>query len=318
MPIGTQSRLLRVLENGEFIPVGSSKVKKTNVRVIAATNVNLLESVSKAIFREDLYYRLNTVPIKVPPLRDRGYDIELLFLKFTTDFSEKNRIEPVDLEESGSRQLLSYRFPGNIRQLKNIAEQITLLEPERTITGSILKKYLPAEFRSTLPALYNQNGGNPLDERDILYKVLFELRSDVTEMKKLVFDLLKGQPKSDIIKEHEDLFTRINDDESRSYLPAYEESKEDTEYDEYDDPAPLERHEILRLDEFMEERKDVRDVQHEMEEESLSLEKKEKEMIIKALRKNNFKRKYAAEDLGISERTLYRKIKQFDIEDDRT
>jgi transcriptional regulator with GAF, ATPase, and Fis domain len=225
MPIGTQSRLLRVLENGEFIPVGSSKVKKTNVRVIAATNVNLLESVSKGIFREDLYYRLNTVPIKVPPLRDRGYDIELLFLKFTTDFSEKNRIEPVDLEESGSRQLLSYRFPGNIRQLKNIAEQITLLEPERTITGSILKKYLPAEFRSTLPALYNQNGGNPLDERDILYKVLFELRSDVTEMKKLVFDLLKGQPKSDIIKEHEDLFTRINDDESRSYLPAYEESK---------------------------------------------------------------------------------------------
>ncbi|MFT7002213.1 MAG: transcriptional regulator with PAS, ATPase and Fis domain [Spirosomataceae bacterium] len=318
MPIGTQSRLLRVLENGEFIPVGSSKVKKTNVRVIAATNVNLLESVSKGIFREDLYYRLNTVPIKVPPLRDRGYDIELLFLKFTTDFSEKNRIEPVDLEESGSRQLLSYRFPGNIRQLKNIAEQITLLEPERTITGSILKKYLPAEFRSTLPALYNQNGGNPLDERDILYKVLFELRSDVTEMKKLVFDLLKGQPKSDIIKEHEDLFTRINDDESRSYLPAYEESKEDTEYDEYDDPAPLERHEILRLDDFMEERKDVRDVQHEMEEESLSLEKKEKEMIIKALRKNNFKRKYAAEDLGISERTLYRKIKQFDIEDDRT
>lgn len=319
MPVGTQSRLLRVLENGEFISVGSSKVKQTNVRVIAATNVNLLEAVSKGTFREDLYYRLNTVPIKVPPLRDRGYDIELLFLKFTTDFSEKNRIEPVDLEESGSRTLMAYRFPGNIRQLKNIAEQITLLEPERSITGSILKKYLPAEFSSTLPTLYNQGGANPLDERDILYKVLFELRSDVTEMKKLVFDLLKGQPKSDIIKEHEGLFTRMKD-ESQTYLPAYKEDKETdaAEYEEYDSPAPLERHEILRLDDFREDRNDVRDVQHEMEEESLSLEKKEKEMIIKALRKNNFKRKYAAEDLGISERTLYRKIKQFDIEDDRS
>lgn len=319
MPVGTQSRLLRVLENGEFISVGSSKVNKTNVRVIAATNVNLLEAVSKGSFREDLYYRLNTVPIKVPPLRDRGYDIELLFLKFTTDFAEKNRTEPVELAESGSRLLLSYRFPGNIRQLKNIAEQITLLEPERVITGEILKKYLPSEFASTLPTVYSREG-DAFNERDILYKVLFELRSDVTEMKKLVFDMLKGQSKSDIIKEHEDLFTQL--DKPTPYLPAYNGgSNEDPEevYSDFDfeKSAKAERHEILKLDDFREERSDIRDVQHEMEEESLSLEKKEKEMIIKALRKNNFKRKYAAEDLGISERTLYRKIKQFDIEDER-
>ncbi len=318
MPVGTQSRLLRVLENGEFIPVGSSKVKKTNVRVIAATNVNLLESVGKGSFREDLYYRLNTVPIKVPPLRDRGFDIELLFLKFTTDFAEKNRTEPVELAESGSRLLLSYRFPGNIRQLKNIAEQITLLEPQRVISADILKKYLPTEFSSTLPTVFNR-GGDSFNERDILYKVLFELRSDVTEMKRLVFDLLKGQSKSDIMKEHEGLFTQL--EKQTPFLPVHKPTveEEDATYSDYDfeKSANLERHEILKLDDFQTERDNVTDVQHEMEEESLSLEKKEKEMIVKALRKNNFKRKYAAEDLGISERTLYRKIKQFDIEDER-
>lgn len=317
MPLGTQSRLLRVLENGEFISVGSSKVKKTNVRVIAASNVNLLEAVQKNVFREDLYYRLNTVPIKVPPLRERGYDIELLFLKFTTDFAENNRIEPVELDESGGRLLMSYRFPGNIRQLKNIAEQITLLAPERIITAGVLKKYLPEEYVSTLPALFKGVTSNSIDEREILYKILFELRSDVTDMKKLVLDMLKGQSNKEIIKDHEDLFNNMEREERKTMLPARSEHNGDYEPFAYEpDEAPV-RHEILKLDDFQNERSDITDVQHEMEEESLSLEKKEKEMIIKALRRNSFKRKYAAEDLGISERTLYRKIKQFDIEDER-
>ncbi|MFT7419682.1 MAG: DNA-binding NtrC family response regulator [Arcticibacterium sp.] len=316
MPIGTQSRLLRVLENGEYIQVGSSKVRKTNVRVVAATNVNLFEAVDRGKFREDLYYRLNTVPISVPPLRDRGFDIELLFIKFTSDFAEKNKSEPVELTEAARKVLSSFRFPGNIRQLKNIAEQITLLEPSRIITGEALEKYLPRHQSSRLPALMNQfgdNHGSDISEREILYKVLFDMRKDVTELKKLVLGLIKGgQIDEEYISENSTLFENLtspspssrpySDEGSESPYPVY--SKEDDKT-------------IVTIDNLQGKRDNVEDITHEMEEESLSLERNENEMILKALRKNNFKRKYAAIDLGISERTLYRKIKQYDIDDEK-
>lgn len=313
MPVSTQARLLRVLENGEFISVGSSKVKKTNVRVVAATNVNLFQAVEKGSFREDLYYRLNTVPIVVPPLRERGFDIELLFRKFTADFAEKNKIEPVDLTDSAAQLLTNFRFPGNIRQLKNIAEQITLLEKQRLITPEILNSYLPKNQSSGLPTLYSQFGGNSdLSEREILYKVLFDMRKDVTELKKLVFGLLKGgQISADFMEDHRDLFEDITKPTAVA-IPA--PSTNVSEYPVYEDEQ---KEETLRIDSYHHERDNVEDIAHETEEEVLSLEKNEQEIILKALRKNNFKRKYAAQDLGISERTLYRKIKQYDIEDEK-
>ena len=316
MPIGTQARLLRVLENGEFISVGSSKVKKTNVRVVAATNVNLFDAVEKGSFREDLYYRLNTVPIKVPPLRDRGFDIELLFIKFTSDFAEKNQIAPVDLTDSGRKLLTSFRFPGNIRQLKNIAEQITLLEPERIISGDILQKYLPVNQSSGLPALMRQfsDGNSDLSERDLLYKVLFDMRKDVTELKKLVFGILNGtSPDTQNVEDHQQLFKDIEHTESQIHSLPPSSVESDSPYPVY----PIRDEVVVQIDNFKGERKDIEDITHETEEENLSLERNEQEIILKALRKNNFKRKYAAQDLGISERTLYRKIKQYDIEDEK-
>lgn len=317
MPIGTQARLLRVLENGEFIPVGSSKVKKTNVRVVAATNVNLIEAVEKGRFREDLYYRLNTVPLYVPPLRERGYDIDLLFRKFTTDFAEKQHIDPIELTESAVKLLLNFRFPGNIRQLKNIAEQITILEQERTINAEILAKYLPREHSSSLPALIKGSFGNiegDFSERDILYKVLFDMRKDVTELKKLVLSIINGaEVNPEILRNHKDLFENLSEETimvptNNNLLPDYAQQVPVS----YTDPAGGG---FVRIDDVSNNRPDIEDVTHETEEETLSLEKKEKEMILRALKKNNFKRKYAAQDLGISERTLYRKIKQYDIEE---
>ncbi|WP_341227479.1 sigma-54 dependent transcriptional regulator [uncultured Arcticibacterium sp.] len=317
MPIGTQSRLLRVLENGEFIQVGSSKVKKTNVRVVAATNVNLMEAVERGKFREDLYYRLNTVPISVPPLRDRGFDMELLFIKFTSDFAEKNHIEPVELTEAARKVLTSFRFPGNIRQLKNIAEQITLLEPSRIINAESLEKYIPKNQTSRLPALIRQFGGqesSDISEREILYKVLFDMRKDVTELKKLVLGMLKGGHVSDeFVHENAGLFQELQS-EGTGLATVSSEIEEESPYPIYtkeDDKT------VVTIDNLQGKRNNIEDITHEMEEESLSLEKNENEMILKALRKNNFKRKYAAMDLGISERTLYRKIKQYDIEDEK-
>lgn len=320
MPIGTQARLLRVLENGEFIPVGSSKVKKTDVRVVAATNVNLIAAVENGKFREDLYYRLNTVPLTVPPLRERGYDIDLLFRKFSYDFAEKNRIRPVELTESASQLLMNFRFPGNIRQLKNIAEQITILETDRLINAEKLAKYLPKEHTSGLPALLKNFAGNSsenFNERDILYKVLFDMRKDVTELKKLVLAMLQGgQIGSDVLQQHKELFNGIHQEEgvilapTSQILPNVQPTFQHFQ-------SPIEHFDDLgyaKIDNL--NRVDIEDVSHETEDEIYSLEKKEKEMIIKALRKNNFKRKYAAQDLGISERTLYRKIKQYDIEDE--
>jgi transcriptional regulator with PAS, ATPase and Fis domain len=302
MPLGTQARLLRVLENGEFIRVGSSKIQKTDVRVVAATNVNLMQAVEKGKFREDLYYRLSTVPIYVPPLRERGSDILLIFRKFAADFSEKYRIKPVTLTEEAAEVLLQFRFPGNIRQLKNIVEQMSVLELDREISLETLRKYLPAHQSSQTPALFRdyENRDASFSERDILYKVLFDMKKDMTELKKLVYELLQGDGynhRNDVLKEHKDLFSGVAN-ESRPepivnphLLLENGKSKNNT----------------IELDK-------VEDIAHETEEDSLSLEKKEKEMILRALRKNRNKRKYAAQDLGISERTLYRKIKQYEIE----
>ncbi|GIR72540.1 MAG: sigma-54-dependent Fis family transcriptional regulator [Flammeovirgaceae bacterium] len=283
MPLSTQSRLLRILENGEFMKVGSSKVQKTDVRIIAATNVNLEDAVRNKKFREDLFYRLNTVPIIVPPLREREEDISLLFRKFASDFSDKNNINPIRLSEEAKKELMKYRFPGNIRELKNITEQMSVLEIERNIDLETVKKYIPES--NNLPALSNTNldsDDENFNERDILYKILFDLKNDVTEMKKIIDNILN-----------------TNDN-------VHLESK-DTEL--------IEERKILINDTNNHNNENYQEVTEvEFDGESLSIEKKEKELIIKALRKNRNKRKYAAKDLGISERTLYRKIKHYNIE----
>ena len=300
MPLGTQARLLRVLENGEFIKVGSSKVQKTDVRVVAATNINLISNVEEGKFREDLYYRLSTVPIYVPPLRERGRDIELLFRKFASDFADKYRVKPITLTEEAKELLIRYRFPGNIRQLKNLVEQISVLSTEeKEIDADLLRRYLPKE--NNLPALYRS--GLPdkenLSERDILYKVLFDLKKDVIDLKKIVLDLLSGhEDKGRMVKENAGLFEDIH----------REPQGAGHEHLVLNLPTPSSRTNGN-------EAEDVHDIGHETEEDSLSIEKKEKELIIRALRKNNNKRKYAARDLGISERTLYRKIKQYELEE---
>ncbi|MEJ7645604.1 MAG: sigma-54 dependent transcriptional regulator [Chryseolinea sp.] len=299
MPLGTQARLLRVLENGEFIKVGSSKVQKTDVRVVAATNVNLMKNVEDGKFREDLYYRLSTVPIYVPPLRERGKDIELLFRKFASDFAEKYKVRPISLSDDAKDALLAYRFPGNIRQLKNLVEQISVLSSEnKEINGERLRQYIPKE--NNLPALYRSSipDKESLSERDILYKVLFDMKKDFNDLKKLVLESFSNPNKaSQLVKDHPGLFEGVHDEEDGEAS------------------APV----VLNLSHSEQQRNelvvDIHDISHEAEDDSLSIEKKEKELIIRALRKNSNKRKYAARDLGISERTLYRKIKQYDLED---
>lgn len=295
MPLGTQARLLRVLENGEFIKVGSSKVQKTDVRVVAATNVNLMKNVEDGKFREDLYYRLSTVPIFVPPLRERGRDVELLFRKFASDFSDKYRVKPISLTDDAKEILLKYRFPGNIRQLKNLVEQISVLSPEnKEIDGDALQHYIPRD--SNLPALLASSGGlhqgDSVSERDILYKVLFDMKRDMVDLKKLILDIYNNQGKgSQVVKDHPHLFNGMEStvDASEPVLLNVGNTGDEAE-------------------------EEIHDIIHETEEESLSIEKKEKELIVRALEKNHNKRKYAARDLGISERTLYRKLKQYDLE----
>lgn len=299
MPLGTQARLLRVLENGEFIKVGSSKVQKTDVRVVAATNVNLLVKVEQGKFREDLYYRLSTVPIYVPPLRERGKDIELLFRKFATDFAEKYKVKPITLTEDAKNLLLKYRFPGNIRQLKNLVEQISVLSSDNMeITAEVLGNYIPKE--SSLPALYkDQHSKDNISEREILYKILFDLRKDMNDLKKVVLESTTNPAQaSQIIKEHAGLFEGIHEEIKPTHEPV-------TLSINAPENAPVNS----------EEEEEVQDISHEAEDDSLSIVKKEKELIQRALRKNNNKRKYAARDLGISERTLYRKIKEYELEE---
>jgi transcriptional regulator with PAS, ATPase and Fis domain len=310
LPLGTQARLLRVLENGEFIKVGSSKVLKTNVRVITATNVNLLKAVEKGRFREDLYYRLNTVPIFVPPLRERGEDVVLLFRKFTSDFSEKYHVKPIMLDREAQMLLMRYSFPGNIRQLKNLAEQISLLEENREVDSQTLSKYLPRE-KSQLPmTLQTMAGGkesSDYSERDLLYKVLFDMKRDMNELKKLVLDSYKANGlNTSIMQKHQSLF----EDMETSF--ATKETPEPSS--NYSVPLVLDpqKNNSGNSEDYQEDV--IEDILHEEDDNSLSLEKKEKEMILRALRKHNNKRKYAASDLGISERTLYRKIKQYEID----
>lgn len=303
LPLGTQARLLRVLENGEYIKVGSSKVLKTEVRVVAATHKDLYNSVTEGKFREDLYYRLNTVPVLVPPLRERGDDILLLFRKFAGDFSERYRVQPIKLDESAIGALLKYRFPGNIRQLKNLVDQMSALEIERNISYQTLVNYLPNRtIPNSLPSLSGGAKGEDFSERDLLYKVLFDMKKDMTELKQLVYHSLKGENDAqDIINDHQELFKDVGThadmanlaDNSRILMPS--------------STPTLPNHESTEF------KPTIHEVAHEVEEESLSIEDKEKELIIKALDKNKNKRKYAAQDLGISERTLYRKIKQYGI-----
>ena len=292
LPLSTQVRLLRVLESGEFMKVGSSKVIKTDVRVVAATNVEIEKAISEGKFRQDLYYRLNTVPIFIPPLRERKDDIHLLFRKFAADFAEKYRMPALQLDKEALQLLINYRWPGNIRQLKNITEQISIIEEGRQIKAGTLQKYLPTKQYSDLPVLYKKGEqDSSLSERDILYKVLFDMKKDIHDLKKVVGDIVKGQvsidadphDRSKILNElHEDM------DEMRSI------SKDIQIH-----PGKDEFHDTVTEPEIIEE--------------SLSLQQKEKEMIRKALERHNGKRKNAAQELGISERTLYRKIKEYNI-----
>ena len=300
LPLQTQVRLLRVLETGEYIRVGSSKVLKTNVRIIAATNVNIPEAIRKGRFREDLYYRLNTVPVFIPPLRERKEDIHLLFRKFAHDFADKYRMPPVKLDEDAMHLLVSYSWPGNIRQLKNITEQISVIETERNITAEQLSNYLPAET-ANLPATLGGEKLTDMTEREILYKVLFDMKSEMNDLKSLVLDLLKGNPPDlNIQGEHTAALKRL-------YGKNADENSFETE-DVFDYPAGK-----TTLPAVTRPRYEDDIAHHEEVEESLSLEDREKDLIRKALIKHRNKRKYAAKELGISERTLYRKIKEYNL-----
>lgn len=301
LPLSTQVRLLRILEVGEYIRVGSSKIQKTNVRVVAATNVNLLKAVEEGKFREDLYYRLNTVPITIPPLRDRKEDIALLFRKFASDSSEKYGMPPLKLDQEASDLLLSYNWPGNIRQLKNLAEQMSILEQERNVTYSILKSYIPHNYDTRLPAIVPKDSeqANYSSEREILFKLLFDMKKDMNELKKLVHDIVSGnQQNIHISTEQAHSLNKIFEAESTLFeqepASSFEVSKP------YISP--------MRNDD------EIIDT-HEVVEESLSLVHKEIDFIQRALQKYKGKRKLAAQELGISERTLYRKIKEYNIED---
>lgn len=313
LPLETQSRLLRVLENGEFIRVGASKVQKTDVRVVAATNKDLVSLAQKGLFREDLYYRLSTVPIKIPQLRERGDDVHLLFRKFSADHSEKYRVKPILLTEDAIQTLLRYRFPGNIRQLKNIAEQISVLETNRVVNAETLKKYLPEEPQNNLPAIFEGLAGDnsSLNERDILYKFLFEMKHDLNELKKIVFESLGNESYgSNIAQKYQKIFDSIEDNQIVSPTPSEEVYTPPTTEVVINNEPPIETNNSFQ--EY--EDSDTFD-HHEIVEENLSIEDMEKKLIIKALDKHKNRRKKAAQDLGISERTLYRKLKQYEIED---
>jgi transcriptional regulator with PAS, ATPase and Fis domain len=290
LPVSTQVRLLRVLETGEFFKVGSSKVIKTDVRVVAATNVNIPDAIEKGKFRQDLYYRLNTVPIIIPPLRNRKEDIVMLFRKFAIDFAEKYRMPPLQLTDDAEELLVNFRWPGNIRQLKNLTEQISIIEKEKLITATTLKNYLPKEASVSLPVLYkNDKEDDRISERDLLYKVLFDMKKDIVELKKTVAEIIDlGDHDSALQHSKAQLIKQYSDD-----IDDIEDDFPDIEIQVSDDRSGFHHSEVI--------------------EENLSLEKKEIDMIRMALEKHNGKRKNAAKELGISERTLYRKIKEHNI-----
>lgn len=288
LPVSTQVRLLRVLEAGEFLKVGSSKTQKTDVRIAAATNVDIPNAIARGKFREDLYYRLNTVPIHIPPLRDRKSDIHLLFRKFASDFGEKYRMPPVRLSDEAVVLLENFRWPGNIRQLKNISEQISVIESEREVTPQTLQRYLPNIQQNKLPTVYNEPSATDMNEREILYKVLFDLKNDVTDLKKLVMDLMQGRVTQEDASAIKRLYPQLSSGELKELDYEIQPAMHDDPYSE-----PIHESEVV--------------------EESLSIEEKEKELIKKALVKHKGRRKNAAQELGISERTLYRKIKEYDL-----
>ena len=293
LPLPTQARLLRVLESGEFIKVGSSKVEKTDVRIVAATNVNLNQAIADGRFREDLYYRLNTVPIQIPPLRERGEDVVLLFRKFAADFAEKYRMPAIQLTEEAKQVLISYSWPGNVRQLKNITEQISIIETNREITPEILRNYLPARSEQRLPAIWGSKGSKSFEsEREILYQVLFDMRKDVTELKKLVHEIMADKSSAIVAAQGNNYYPSAT-----SVVPS---------------PQPVSTINIQPVDTPCDD-DDIQDTE-EYVEESLSLDEVEREVIRKALEKHHGKRKNAAKDLNISERTLYRKIKEYGLD----
>ncbi len=305
LPLTTQVRLLRVLENGEFLKVGSSQVQKTNVRIVAATNMNIIEAIEKGKFREDLYYRLSTVEINIPPLRERRDDIHLLFRKFASDFGQKYKMPTIRMEEDAVRLLLKYRWPGNIRQLRNIAEQISVLEEGRNISLSTLNSYLPNAGGSNLPAVIGTKSKKSdfSNEREILYKVLFDMKGDLNDLKKLTLELLKSNDAEKVQEENENLIRKIygvNDEQH----PEEESTPLEV--------VPLPESKTKALVNIPQEDK-YHFAEEIEEEETLSLQKREVELIKKSLERNRGKRKAAAAELGISERTLYRKIKQYDL-----
>ena len=311
LPLPTQVRLLRVLENGEFLKVGSSKIQKTDVRIVAATNVKIIEAIEKGNFREDLFYRLSTVDINLPPLRERSEDIHLLFRKFASDFAQKYKMPTLRLDQSAIDLLLKYRWSGNIRQLRNVAEQISVLEQQREINAATLSQYLP-NMSSNLPAVISTKKaeGDFSNEREILYKVLFDMQRDVNDLKKLTMELMKTGNANKVQEENSSLIKKIysQDQNNEAVLAAIVE-------DEPNGNPMANKVEVLDMpNSDAELRKGNYDfVEDVKEEESLSLQEKELELIKKSLEKYDGKRKDAADELGISERTLYRKIKQYDL-----
>lgn len=297
MPIGTQARLLRVLESGEFLKVGSSKVQKTYVRVVAATNVNLLENIKKGKFREDLYYRLSTVPIEIPPLRERGNDILVLFRKFASDFAEKNRVDTIRLSEDAQKMLLSHEWPGNVRQLKNMAEQLSVLADSRSINAENIYNIIPDIQRRNLPKTLSvgnnsSSEGDSFSEREILYKIMFDLKKDVNDLKQFVLQMAKSSKFSNEQLKH---FSNVSDMVDYKDLVSTEAQEESRE------PVI-----INHQNENFAESEEVEEMQ--------TLADMEKKMVINALKKYSGKRKDAAQELGVSERTLYRKIKEYKLD----
>jgi transcriptional regulator with PAS, ATPase and Fis domain len=298
LPLTTQVRLLRVIENGEFIKVGSSKVQKTNVRIIAATNLNMQKAIKNNKFREDLYYRLSTIEINIPPLRERKDDIHLLFRKFSSDFAKRYSMPSIKLENDAIKTLINYRWSGNIRQLKNIAEQLSVLEKDRSISNQTLINYLPKWADSSLPAIISEkeNSNDFNSEREILYKVLFDMKGDLNDLKKLTMELMESSNISEFKENNEHLIKKI-----------YNSRAEKEISDDQIQVVPITEQKNNN------EKKSEFDYSEEINAESLSIHDKELELIKKSLEKHKGRRKLAAKELGISERTLYRKIKQFNL-----
>ncbi|MBS1548500.1 MAG: sigma-54-dependent Fis family transcriptional regulator [Bacteroidetes bacterium] len=310
LPLQTQVRLLRVLESGEFMKVGSSQIQKTDVRIVAATNVNMMKAIQDGRFREDLYYRLNTVQIDIPALRDRHGDVHLLFRKFAIDFAEKYRMPELKLSHEAIQYLEGYAFPGNVRQLRNLVEQMTVVEQSREVSATKLMEYIPTQ--TNLPAVVAKNNSGVSSsefhtEREIMYKILFDMRNDINDLKSLTSELIKNKNNTTFSTQEKDLISRV-------YSPNAEVNQNSLLYFENENPRAVQNPTIVShtSNDF----DDAEDIElEEATPESLSLQNNEKDLIIKALEKHNGRRNKAADELGISQRTLYRKIKQYNLED---